>query len=182
MHVPWCMSGSLNLGGGGKRSRDSRRMRNSQIYVSGKRPMLTWPNSGVNHLRRHISSERWKCHNFFYRSVGLLKYFALFIFKMLGNILEFCAVKLPTHMADVTSSPVMQTTQTGVVLQGYEAQVFIERQVCIVLMMCNPGLTSPDDARYLIPWLKTALVSKPGHSLGIETGADGECVKTAEKS
>ena len=38
-HVPWCMSGSLNHGGGGKRSRHSRRMRNSQFYVSGKRPM-----------------------------------------------------------------------------------------------------------------------------------------------
>ena len=38
-HVPWCMSGSLNRGGGGKRSRHSRRMRNSQFYVSGKRPM-----------------------------------------------------------------------------------------------------------------------------------------------
>ena len=38
-HVPWCMSGSLNRGGGGKRPRHSRRMRNSQFYVSGKRPM-----------------------------------------------------------------------------------------------------------------------------------------------
>ena len=39
-HVPWCMSGSLNCGGGGKRSRHSRRMRNSQFFVSGKRPMV----------------------------------------------------------------------------------------------------------------------------------------------
>ena len=38
-HVPWCMSGSLNRGGGGKGSRHSRRMRNSQFYVSGKRPI-----------------------------------------------------------------------------------------------------------------------------------------------
>ena len=37
-HVPWCMSGLLTCGGGGKRSRHSRRMRNSQLYVSGKRP------------------------------------------------------------------------------------------------------------------------------------------------
>ena len=44
-HVPWCMSGSLNCGGGGKRSRHSRRMRNSHLYVSGKRPMVgnVWP-------------------------------------------------------------------------------------------------------------------------------------------
>ena len=38
-YVPWCMSGPLNRGGGGKRSRHSRRIRNSQFYVSGKRPM-----------------------------------------------------------------------------------------------------------------------------------------------
>ena len=38
-HVPWCMSESLNRGGGEKRSRHSRRMRNPQYYVSGKRPM-----------------------------------------------------------------------------------------------------------------------------------------------
>ena len=38
-HVPWCMSGSLNCGGRWKRSWHSRRMRNSQFYVSGKRPM-----------------------------------------------------------------------------------------------------------------------------------------------
>ena len=38
-HVPWCMSVSLNRGRGEKRSRHSRRMRNPQFYVSGKRPM-----------------------------------------------------------------------------------------------------------------------------------------------
>ena len=43
-HVPWCMSGSLTSGFlwsrcRGKRSRHSRRMRNPQFYVSGKRPM-----------------------------------------------------------------------------------------------------------------------------------------------
>ena len=40
-HVPWCMSGSLTCGGRGKRSRHSRRMRNPQFYVSGKRPIKT---------------------------------------------------------------------------------------------------------------------------------------------
>ena len=44
-HVPWCMSRSLTSGflwsrWRGKRSRPSRRMRNPQLYVSGKRPML----------------------------------------------------------------------------------------------------------------------------------------------
>ena len=38
-HVPWCMSGSLNRGGGGKRSRHSWCMRNSQFCISGKRPI-----------------------------------------------------------------------------------------------------------------------------------------------
>ena len=36
-HVPWCMSGSLTRGGGGKHS---RRMHNPLFHVSGKRPML----------------------------------------------------------------------------------------------------------------------------------------------
>ena len=43
-HVPWCMPGSLTSGfpwsrWQGKRSRHSWRMCNSQVYVSGKRPM-----------------------------------------------------------------------------------------------------------------------------------------------
>ena len=42
--MPWCMPGSLTSGfllsrWSGKRSRHSRRMRNPQFYVSGKRPM-----------------------------------------------------------------------------------------------------------------------------------------------
>ena len=43
-HVPWCMLGSLTCGflwsrWRGKRSRHSRRMRNPQFYLSGKRPI-----------------------------------------------------------------------------------------------------------------------------------------------
>ena len=46
-HVLWCMPGSLTSGFrwksvGGKRSRHSRRMRNPQFYVSGKRPTGQW--------------------------------------------------------------------------------------------------------------------------------------------
>ena len=46
-HVPWCMPGSLNSGflwsrWRGKRCRDSRRKRNSQFYVSGKRAMTVY--------------------------------------------------------------------------------------------------------------------------------------------
>ena len=45
-HVPWCMSGSLTSGfiwsrWRGKRSRHSRRMRNPQFKVSGKRPITS---------------------------------------------------------------------------------------------------------------------------------------------
>ena len=36
-HVLWCMSGSLTRGDRAKRSPQSRRMRNPQFYVSGKR-------------------------------------------------------------------------------------------------------------------------------------------------
>ena len=39
-HVLWCMSGSLTRGGGENSSRHSRRMRNPQFYLSGKKPMI----------------------------------------------------------------------------------------------------------------------------------------------
>ena len=54
-HVPWCMSVSLNRDSGGKRSRHSRRMRNQQFYVSGKRPMYVF----IRYLLRMVS-----CHVF----------------------------------------------------------------------------------------------------------------------
>ena len=46
-HVPWCMPGLLTSGflwsqWRRKRSRHSRRMRNPQFYISGKRPMETF--------------------------------------------------------------------------------------------------------------------------------------------
>ena len=63
-HVPWCIPGSLTSGFlwsrcRGKRSWQSRRMRNPQFYVSGKRPMTEpkrclihyWPNYGVHKAR-----------------------------------------------------------------------------------------------------------------------------------
>ena len=55
-HVPWCMPGSLTSGfiwsrGRGIRSRHSRRMRNPQFYVPGKR-LITWTSDGPIH--RHI--------------------------------------------------------------------------------------------------------------------------------
>ena len=58
-HVPWCISGSLSSGflwsrWRVRRSRHSRRMRNPQFYVSGKRPMQ-W---GVH------STTKWKTASF----------------------------------------------------------------------------------------------------------------------
>ena len=58
-HVPWCMSGSITSGSlwnrwRGKRSRHSRRMRNPQFCVSGKRPM-------TSNTCNYISSDHpWK--------------------------------------------------------------------------------------------------------------------------
>ena len=40
-HVTWCISGVLWIRWRGKPSRHSRRMRNAQFYVSGKRSMET---------------------------------------------------------------------------------------------------------------------------------------------
>ena len=39
-HVPWCLSGIADLRWRGKRSRHSRRVRDLQFDVSGKRPIL----------------------------------------------------------------------------------------------------------------------------------------------
>ena len=58
-HVPWCMPGSLTSGflwsrWRGKRSQHSRRMRNPQFYVSGKRLMegcWVWAGGEVLWLR-----------------------------------------------------------------------------------------------------------------------------------
>ena len=61
-HVPWCMLGSLTSGflrsrWRGKRSRHSQRMRNSQLYVSGKRPIIwiIWTNGGLDFWRIYAS-------------------------------------------------------------------------------------------------------------------------------
>ena len=57
-HVPWCMSGSLTSGflwsqWRGKRSQHSRRMRNRQFYVSGKRPIVCLIMTNIP-LERHL--------------------------------------------------------------------------------------------------------------------------------
>ena len=52
-HAPWCMSGSLTRDGEEKRSRHSRRMRNPQFNISGKRPMA-W-----NSKKLHPMMDGW---------------------------------------------------------------------------------------------------------------------------
>ena len=59
-HVPWCMPGPLTSDflwkrWRGKRSRHSRRMRNPQFFVSGKRPIacLTW---GLHNSEEELSA------------------------------------------------------------------------------------------------------------------------------
>ena len=63
-HVPWCMPGSLTSGflwnrQRGKRSRHSRRMRNLQFYVSGKRPMGVTIYFTEKTIGRGYSFEHW---------------------------------------------------------------------------------------------------------------------------
>ena len=74
-HVPWCMPGSLTIDfflirWRGKRSRHSRRMRNAQIYVSGKRsmagssytPQIMWDVIISPCLRYLLLAHRPSCH------------------------------------------------------------------------------------------------------------------------
>ena len=71
-HVPWCMPGSLTSrflwsGWQGKRSRHSRRMRNPQFYVSGKRSMVSPETSELRgntfeHLCCLLSTKRLSDH------------------------------------------------------------------------------------------------------------------------
>ena len=59
-HVPWCIPGSLTNGflwsrWRGKRSRRYRRMRNTQFYVSGMRPIASVPSWSSVHRIRFLS-------------------------------------------------------------------------------------------------------------------------------
>ena len=75
-HVPWCMPGSLTSGflwsrRRGKRSRHSRRIRNAQFYVSGKRPMGKFLHYSAKELirssclTRDIRGQEWFFFVFF---------------------------------------------------------------------------------------------------------------------
>ena len=60
-HMPWCIPGALTSGflwsrWRGKCSRHSRRMRNPQFYVSGKRPIAVIVSRRVTGLTTHLLS------------------------------------------------------------------------------------------------------------------------------
>ena len=85
-HVSWYMPGSLTSGflwsrWWGKRSRHSRRMRNPQFYVSGKRPMLSycWLDNSKQILvmcesrYHHFHARNWMwCENVVCKLVAIL--------------------------------------------------------------------------------------------------------------
>ena len=86
-HVPWCMPGSLTTSflwnrWRGKCSRHSRRMRNPQFYVSGKRPMMTlftdaYASAGLTGLTRwdNFRQVNHKISFIDFSPVTLVKYF-----------------------------------------------------------------------------------------------------------
>ena len=91
MHVPWCMPESLTSGfpwsrWQGKCSRHSRRKRNPQFYVSGKRPMVWYSLSDIlgNDLQGHLINI--SISNYF---STLMKYSFTFQLINLENFISF---------------------------------------------------------------------------------------------
>ena len=90
-HVPWCMPGSLTSGllwswWRRKRSRHSRRIRNPQFYVSGKRPLATSPALVVRSIQScaiHIAHILlWICDGHFRcRLCSSTHYFKIVFYK-----------------------------------------------------------------------------------------------------
>ena len=79
-HVPWCMPGSLTSGflwsrWRGKRSRHSRRMRNPQFYVSGKRPI--------------------GCHSYHLHEPWINTIFNIILWTVTDARLKYCRVHIP---------------------------------------------------------------------------------------
>ena len=75
-HVPWCMPGSLTrvflwIRGRGKHSRHSRRMRNPQFCVSGKRPMDDLWGSTTGYRARNIDFIHGDVHGMAYKNMVL---------------------------------------------------------------------------------------------------------------
>ena len=87
-HVPWCMAGSLGPGGGGKRSRHSRRMRTHNFQYLARGPIVI---SFVPHPWGILMDEE--------RSLSLIGdpiYICIYAKLSLENrSLEFCWSKCP---------------------------------------------------------------------------------------
>ena len=100
-HVPWCMPGSLTSGSlwsrwRGKRSRHSRRMRNLQFYVSGKR-------AGLEVVKTMSSPQYLECNHSYiqlqdlssYPTADSVLYIPIyFISRALNNIKNTTSVEL----------------------------------------------------------------------------------------
>ena len=88
-HVPWCMpelltSGFLWSSWRGKRSRHSRRMRNPQFHVSGKRPI-----GQITHNAQFCNRNVHTCVHFCYKMVhwGIWSY----------ALWDFCSKSIKLH-------------------------------------------------------------------------------------
>ena len=151
------LSVSFEIGGGGKRSRHSRRMRNLQFYVSGKRPMyvsLNWIITGLDNgslpiqlwlpiiqTKKELFSE--KCRNL---SIAL-KDFACnfppfcddlkFSFHILTLNVHDRVVLLVSRVMKIIHTMLMfNTGRFTHVLQGY-LQGFITNRPFISMMGCK---------------------------------------------
>ena len=93
VHVPWCMPGSLtsdylwNLWRG-KGSPHSRRMRNPQMYVSGKRSMACCLFVPKLHLNQYWIIVNWTIRNIF---------LPMFFFIIILHIIERCRLQNCDH-------------------------------------------------------------------------------------
>ena len=96
-HVPWCMSGSLTSGflwsrWRGNRSRHSRRMRNPQFYVFGKRPMVV-----LLAIKRFTIDTRCDDKYMYARQIGNhahIYWDALYLLTYWGGVPHICVSKV----------------------------------------------------------------------------------------
>ena len=103
-HLPWCMLGSITSSflcsrWRVKRSRHSRRMRNPQFYVSGRRPMISKMIASIagghmqNRIMKHSLIEMWK-----YPDVVFLTSFVVLVTPMHEYIRHGAPLKITILM------------------------------------------------------------------------------------
>ena len=91
-HVPWCMPRSLTSGfllsrWRGKRSRHSRRMRNPQFYVSGKRPMKS-----IGKIGRYQTTKK---HNNMRRVCQIIEIYCISMYTCLKWFCYISVISVP---------------------------------------------------------------------------------------